>query len=158
MNLSGALKGIYNVNHHQMVVGNGEGDWKRAIEAVRQWKMFDLPWVELCWPDAPIEDGETVAVLIWHLGFHSLNANRIVYVIDEPTRFGFAYGTLAEHAESGEERFMVEFDQVTGDISYDILAFSKPNHFLANLGFPLTRYLQKQFALDSMSAMRRAIK
>ena len=42
------------------------------------------------------------------LGLWVLNACRIVYVIEEDgplRRFAFAYGTLPEHAESGEERF-----------------------------------------------------
>jgi uncharacterized protein (UPF0548 family) len=30
-------------------------------------------------------------------------------VIEEPRRYGFAYGTLAEHAESVEERFVLEW-------------------------------------------------
>jgi uncharacterized protein (UPF0548 family) len=55
--------------------------------------------------DAPIEVGTTVAVLARHHGFRSLNACRIVYLIDEDDgdvrRCGFAYGTLPEHAERG---------------------------------------------------------
>ena len=39
---------------------------------------------------------------------------RVVYVVDEPDRRGFAYGTLPGHAESGEELFMVRFDPATG--------------------------------------------
>jgi len=74
--------------------------------------MFDMPWVELWWPDTPIKVDATVAVLISHFGFWSLNACRIVYEIDERgacERFGFAYGTLPQHGERGEERFSVEF-------------------------------------------------
>ena len=36
---------------------------------------------------------------------------RVVYVIDEPSRRGFAYGTLPGHPESGEEAFIVEIDE-----------------------------------------------
>ena len=34
---------------------------------------------------------------------------RVVYVIDEPLRKGFAYGTLPGHPETGEEAFIVEY-------------------------------------------------
>ena len=71
-------------------------------------QMFNIPWVHLYWPIAPIQVGTEVAVSVHHFGFHSLNACRIVYVVDEDgtiKRLGFAYGTLWEHAESGEERF-----------------------------------------------------
>ena len=119
--------------------------------------MFDFPWVELCWPDTPIEVGNVVAILVKHFGFYSLNAARIVYVIDEPNRFGFAYGTLTEHSESGEERFTVEMEETTGEVFYDLFAFSRPNHKLAKMGYPLARYLQKQFAKESKTAMLRAV-
>lgn len=61
-----------------------------------------------------------------HFGFCSLNACRIVYLIDNDAgtkRFGFAYGTLEEHAERGEERFAVERHQASAKLYYDILAF-----------------------------------
>jgi uncharacterized protein (UPF0548 family) len=94
-----------------------------------------------------------------HFGFYSLNACRIVYVVDEKgplTRFGFAYGTLAEHAESGEERFMVEWNRDQDRVWYDILAFSRPKKILARLGYPLSRLLQRQFARASKAAMLQA--
>jgi uncharacterized protein (UPF0548 family) len=69
----------------------------------------------------------------------------------------FAYGTLPGHAESGEERFLVEWDRTTDAVHYDILAFSRPRHPLARLGYPLTRRVQRRFARDSATAMRRAV-
>ncbi len=45
------------------------------------------------------------------VGFGPLRAPcRVVYVIDEPDRRGFAYGTLPGHPESGEELFAVRYD------------------------------------------------
>ncbi len=73
--------------------------------------MFQLGWVETFPGSAAIAEGTTVAILVHLFGCWSLNAARIVYVIDQPlplARFGFAYGTLMNHAERGEERFMVE--------------------------------------------------
>ena len=122
--------------------------------------MLNLPWVRLCWPTALIAEGSNVAVLARHIGCFWLNACRIVYVIDQdgPTkRFGFAYGTLTEHAESGEERFLVEWDSETDAVSYDLLAFSRPHQLLSRIGYPLARRLQKQFAADSKTAMARAV-
>lgn len=48
-------------------------------------------------------------------------------------RFGFAYGTLPGHVESGEERFQIEWHRSDDSVWYDILAFSRPNHPLARL-------------------------
>ena len=103
----------YNVDHNRIQLGRGEVVWRHAVEAIRAWQMFRMPWVGLHWPSAPIQVGTNVAVSVRHLGFDSVNACRIVYIVDEEKpmrRFGFAYGTLAEHAESGEERFTVEWD------------------------------------------------
>lgn len=87
-----------------------------------------------------------------------LNSSRIAYVVDEsgPSRkFGFAYGTLRGHVESGEERFLIEWDDQ--GVWYDILAFSRPNRFLTRLGYPIVRRFQKQFGRDSAAAMLRAV-
>lgn len=127
--------------------------------AIRAWRMLDMPWLRLHPSMAPIQEGTVVAVSIYHFGFHSLNPCRVVYVVDEDRpikRFGFAYGTLAEHAESGEERFTVEWDTVEGGVWYDILAFSRPHRLLAKLAYPLSRMLQKKFGAASASAMVRA--
>ena len=148
----------YNIDHNHIVIGNGEEDFERAKQAIRGWKMFDFPWVGLCWPDAAIEEDRTVAILVSHFGFYSLNAARIVYTIDKWDWFGFAYGTLEDHGESGEERFSVRLDRESGDVIYDLYAFSRPNHLLAHLGYPMTRVLQNRFAEDSKQAMFRAVR
>jgi uncharacterized protein (UPF0548 family) len=149
----------YTIDHNRIQLGTGRDAFARAKAAIRNWKMFDMPWTQLCWPDAPIEIDTTVAILVKHLGFWSLNAARIVYLLDEPgeiEKFGFAYGTLAEHGESGEERFSVEYHR-DESVLYDLYAFSRPNYFLAKIGYPIARRLQKQFAAESKQAMVRAV-
>lgn len=76
-------------------------------------------------------------------------------MVNEPSRFGFAYGTLPGHVECGEERFLVECDD-DGTVWYDVQAFSRPMHILTKLGYPLVRRLQKRFVRESAEAMRRA--
>ena len=149
----------YNVDRNRVLLGSGESTWLGAVQSIREWQMFSMPWVRLYWPTSPIEAGTTVAVLVNHFGFCSLNIARIVYTVneDDPVcRFGFAYGTLEEHAERGEERFTVEWDRSKNQVWYNILAFSRPNKTLARLGYPLARLLQKKFAKASKSAMLRA--
>lgn len=145
----------YRCDHNRIRLGTGRNDFDRAIAAVKQWKMFDMPWINLCWPDTPIEAGATVAVLVSHLGFWSLNACRIVYVIEEHgtlEKYGFAYGTLPDHAAFGEERFTVEYNASDGAVWYDVFAFSRPRP-LARLAYPFTRALQRRFARESKDAM-----
>lgn len=147
----------YDADHNRTQLGHGLETFERAKAAIRAWKMFDIPWIELCWPNVPIEAGATVAVMVSHLGFWSLNACRIVYMIEEHgklERFGFAYGTLQQHGEIGEERFTVEYDRDSEQAWYDVYALSRPGP-LARLAYPYTRLLQKQFARDSMAAMEK---
>ena len=149
----------YVVDHHRIQLGEGRIAFERARNAIKQWKMFEMTWLELFSPDTPIAEGATVAVAVSHLGFWSLNAARIVYTIEEHgviERYGFAYGTLPDHAEMGEERFTVEFHAGDETVWYDLYAFSRPRR-LARLAFPYTRSLQKKFASDSKIAMRKAV-
>jgi uncharacterized protein (UPF0548 family) len=147
----------YDVDHNRMLIGHGDSDFESAKTAIRQWKMFEVPGLELIHADTPIEKGNNVALLAHHVGFYSLSSCRIVYVIDEKDRFGFAYGTLTEHVEIGEERFSVEFHPEAGEVWYDIFAFSRPGHILVKIGYPYGRYLQKRFAVGSKAAMQRAV-
>ncbi|PYV99537.1 MAG: DUF1990 domain-containing protein [Acidobacteria bacterium] len=149
----------YNVDRNRILLGRGENTWRAAVKAIRTWQMFNMPWIRLYSPSAPIQVGTGVAILVQHFGFYSLNAARIVYVVDENgtvARYGFAYGTLAEHAESGEERFTVEWNRSQDEVWYDILAFSRPQKMLARVGYPLSRMLQKRFTEGSKAAMLRA--
>ena len=151
-----AVPAGYNLDHNRVQLGRGENTWQRALGAIRAWRMFSMPWMNLHWQSAPIVVGTDIAVSLHHFGFYSLNACRIVYLVDEEgavKRFGFAYGTLAEHAESGEERFTVEWNRADDTVWYDILAFSRPRQMLARLGHPLSRSLQKRFAEGSKAAM-----
>jgi uncharacterized protein (UPF0548 family) len=146
------------IDRNRALLGSGEAAWSAAKQAIRNWRMFNFPWIELCWSNTPIEQGATVAIVVSHFGVFSLNASRIVYVIDEPRRFGFAYGTLLQHAESGEERFLVEWNETDDSVWYDLFAFSRPRAMQAKLAAPLARRLQKKFARDSLVAMQSAVR
>lgn len=150
----------YNIDRTRVRLGNGEAVFLAAQHVLQQWKMFDLGWVQLFYPNTPLIENAVVAIVVRHLGFWSMNACRIVYVIAEDDengrRYGFAYGTLRDHAERGEERFMIEWDTRDDSVWYDILAVSRPG-LLATLGYWYTRRLQRKFALDSTQAMEKAV-
>jgi uncharacterized protein (UPF0548 family) len=149
------------VDHTRIQLGTGAEDFRIAQTALRQWQQFRLGWLELFPADAPIQAGSVVAVLARSLGGWWLNSCRIVYVVDDvgpkTQAFGFAYGTLPDHAESGEERFLVEWDRESDVVWFDVLAFSRPQHPLARIGYPWTRKMQKRFARDAAAAMKRAV-
>jgi uncharacterized protein (UPF0548 family) len=143
-----------------VAIGRGREDFQRARAALMAWKQFDIGWVELFPPGAPVDAGTVVAVLIRHFGFWSLNGCRVVYGVDggdHEARFGFAYGTLTNHAEAGEELFEVFLSPETDEVLYRIRAVSWPRVTLTRLGQPLVRVLQARFRRDSVEAMRRAV-
>src|SRR5215472_8200360 len=146
----------FNVDHNRICLGTGLQAFVKAVDAIRQWKMFAMPQTQLCWPDTSIEEGSTVAIVFCHFGFWSINAARIVYVLEERggiERFAFAYGTLLDHAESGEERFAVEWNRADDSVYYDLFAFSRPRHPLVRMAKPLARRLQRSFIEASKMAM-----
>lgn len=148
------------VDRTRIELGAGESVFEAAKSALQRWQQFRLGWVEAWSTETPLEVGQTVAIMGWAVGFWWLNFCRIVYTVDEfgdTTKFGFAYGTLPGHVESGEERFLIEWDRATDRVAYDILAFSKPNHILTRLGYPVVRRSQKRFGRDSAASMFRAV-
>src|SRR5215813_4324797 len=143
----------YTVDHNRIQLGSGEAIYRKAVDALKNWRQFDLGWVVIAPRGVAVEVGATVAVKARAFGTWSLSATRIVYMIDEARRFGFAYGTLPDHVEQGEERFLVEW-LPDDSVWYDILAFSRPRHPLVRFSAPLARRLQKQFARDSLNRMK----
>jgi uncharacterized protein (UPF0548 family) len=148
----------FNIDELIAPIGRGEADFHRAKTALAAWKHFDLGWLSVFPSAISPAPGTLAAVVIRHFGFWSLNGCRVVYGIGDrrsETQFGFAYGTLANHAEQGEELFEV-FMQPTGDIMYRIRAASRPRSALAWMGYPLVRMLQDRCRRESAEAMRRA--
>jgi uncharacterized protein (UPF0548 family) len=146
----------YTIDHNRIQLGSGEQDYQRAVGALRDWRQFDLGWVKIVPSGVALEVGATVAVKARAFGSWSLSAARVVYLIDEDgpiKRFGFAYGTLLDHVERGEERFTVEWHKHDNSVWYDILAFSQPRHPLVRISSPLARMLQKRFVRDSKRRM-----
>jgi uncharacterized protein (UPF0548 family) len=142
-----------------VTIGRGRDDFFRAREALINWKHLDIGWVHAFPRPWSIEPGTNVAVLIRHLGFWSLNGARVLNHVTGSgagPAFGFVYGTLTNHAESGEELFEVSLDVQSGEVRYRIRAVSWPQNVLTRIGQPIARQLQARFRRDSAAAMHRA--
>jgi len=137
-------------------LGYGDKAFEVAKTAIQHWQMFPNAWTRILPADAPIQENTTIAMYARFAGIWWRNACRIVYVIDKPRHYGFAYGTLPGHVESGEELFHV-FQDESGAVWYEIRAFSRPRHWLVKLGYPLVRLLQVRFRRDSARQMKELI-
>jgi uncharacterized protein (UPF0548 family) len=78
---------------------------------------------------------------------------RVVYVVDEPDRRGFAYGTLPGHAESGEELFLVRYDPATEDVFAEVTAFSRHATWWSRLASPFTSLVQRVVTTRYLQAL-----
>jgi uncharacterized protein (UPF0548 family) len=151
----------YNLDELRIKIGEGPQDFARAQHAIDAWQPLRVGWVEVHPTERSPAVGADVVVVARHLWFWSLNGCRVVKRFPESAedrRFGFAYGTLADHAESGEELFVIELDESDGTVWYAIRAVSKPQAVLARLASPVSRRLQERFRIASAGAMAAAVR
>jgi uncharacterized protein (UPF0548 family) len=142
-------------HRHQWTVKLGGGDtFDLARVAIDAWAVHRGAGLEVV-ADGPIARGTNVA-LIAPLPLGVIEATcRIVVLVDEPERFGFAYGTLSVHPERGEEAFVVRRHH-DDEVHFDVFAVSRPAHPLARLAPPVATYLQDRAAHRYLSAMQAA--
>ena len=135
------------------VLGRGDDTWEQARAAIRGWAAHRGAGMTVLPADAPITEGTTVAVLTALGPLHVLSSCRIVRVVDESHRYGFAYGTLPAHPEEGEERFVVTRDD-DGTVGFEVVAFSRPHDLVTRLGGPVPRRIQARATKEYLQGMR----
>lgn len=152
--------------HHARALqplGHGDDAFAAACAGIREWRLHRGQGFRVVTADPPADPptdppiavGTEVVVDAPIAGpVHVLAACRIVAVVNEVDRFGFAYGTLPVHPESGEEAFLVERTD-GGEVRAVVTAFSRPRHPLVRLGGPIARRQQAratQGYLDALAA------
>ncbi len=75
-----------------------------------------------------------------------------MYVISEPARRGFAYGTLPGHLERGEEAFIIGHHP-DGTVTFTITAFTRPATPLATAAGPMGRAIQRRLTARYLRAL-----
>jgi uncharacterized protein (UPF0548 family) len=136
-------------------LGEGDAVFAAAADGLRTWQLHRRQGFVVVPDEPPITPG-TVVVSATGLpvpSVHVLFACRIVWVVDEPSRFGFAYGTLPVHPARGEESFVVERDG-NGVTTLAITAFSSPHHPLMRLGGPIARRQQAAATRGYLDALQ----
>jgi uncharacterized protein (UPF0548 family) len=132
----------------EVAVGRGEADLRRAAETVMTWRMHAGAGLRVAAGSPRVHTG---AVVLCRLG-PLLIPCRVVWVVDEPTRTGFAYGTLPGHPEAGEESFVVRLD---GDVvRLAVSAYSRPGLLVTRLAGPVGRWGQRRMLARYAGALR----
>ena len=99
---------------------------------------------------APVEGG-TVAVAAPLGPLTAVAVCRIVAVVQELDRYGFAYGTLPGHPEQGEEAFVVT--RRGPRVTFTVTAFWKPAELLVRVGGPVSRRVQHTATMRYLDAL-----
>jgi uncharacterized protein (UPF0548 family) len=101
---------------------------------------------------AVVTPGETAVMGIPFGPFRVKAPVRVVYVVDEPRRTGFAYGTLKGHPEAGEEGWVVE-QKEDGSVWMVVRAFSRPSNAFWWLAYPVLRMSQEYYTRRYLRAL-----
>ena len=129
-------------------------DLDGAAQDLLGWRVHERAGLRVEASDVPLVSG-TVVVLRWGPGPLSLSIPcRVVRVVDEPDRRGFAYGTLPGHPEAGEEEFLLERDQ-DGRVVFTVRAFSRPASRAARWSGPVGRATQQLMTRRYLRALDR---
>jgi uncharacterized protein (UPF0548 family) len=154
----GATLGLMPAGYHhdQWEADLGDFDdatFDRLGMALCQWQVHRGAGLTI-YPADAVRPGLTFALSFRLAGAYVTAAGRVVYVTSEPGKRGFAYGTLPQHPEQGEEAFHVIRDG--SRIVFRVTAFSRPRDPLARAGAPVTRLIQLRMNQAYLRAMRAA--
>lgn len=140
------------VDRVDVAIGAGADVFERARARLDAWGQYPPSFTDVIHDGAPPRDGDVIVARIRTLGFWSLNPCLIVAATSGPRERAFAIQTLAGHAECGEERFWLRWDD-DDRVRYGITALSRPHATLARLGAPVVRAYQRRFQRESVQAM-----
>ena len=142
----GATAGVLpDAYHHLQLtapISRGRQRFERAADSVLRWGMQRGAGLRVRADHAVATPGAVVLV-----GVGPLTAPcRVVYVVDEPNRRGFAYGTLPGHPECGEESFTVRYDPGDDTVHATVRAFSRPARWFMKAAGPVATLAQRMIA------------
>lgn len=139
---------------HSRTAGElGRGCFDRVVDGLRHWDMHRAAGLAVQASAEAVAEG---VVVLSGLGVGPLRVwapCRVVRVVDEPGRWGFAYGTLTGHPVTGEESFVITRAE-DETVRLQISAFSRPATLAARLGGPVAPLAQKLLARRYLRALR----
>lgn len=130
-------------------IGSGRSRFEEAAEKVMRYGMLRGAGLRV---DATTELAEVGTDVLGRLGPFVVPC-RVVYVLDEPNRRGFAYGTLPGHPVSGEEMFGVRYDPAADAVYSEVAAFSRPATWWSRLAAPALKVAQRVVSQRYLSAV-----
>ncbi|MDJ1372667.1 DUF1990 family protein [Gulosibacter molinativorax] len=134
-------------------IGRGEARWKHAWTQTLSWGIQrhagyailpvpdtseggDVSLGDAEEPYAQMQQGMTVRLRRRFGPLIMTMPVRVVYVVDEPHRKGFAFGTLSGHPVSGEVAFIVEH-RADDSVHFLLRTYSGPGKGIWALAYPI---------------------
>jgi uncharacterized protein (UPF0548 family) len=150
----GALPAGYHHFEREVTIGRGDAAHAAAAAGLLTFEMHRLAGLrpQASTPRAAVGTDVTCRFGLGPVGLRV--PTRVVWVVDEPDRAGFGYGTRPGHPERGEEAFLVERGD-GGAVRFTVRAFSLPATWFAKLGGPVTQLLVAHVNRRYVAAMRR---
>lgn len=145
----------YRHSERRVRVGKGREAFDRAADAVMSWQIHRGAGLTVLASDERAEPDEVAVVRLTIGPLHVDGANRVVAVIDEPDRRGFAYGTLHGHPERGEQAFIVDIDEQE-IVTFTVRSFTRRASLLALAGGPLNARIQDRITERYLMALLEA--
>ncbi|MGP9538042.1 DUF1990 family protein [Brachybacterium sp. AOP43-C2-M15] len=130
-------------------------DYERARAELLSWAVHRRAGLQVRATRTPLEEGTEVRLRLGVGPLSVLAPCRVLWVVDEPDRAGFAYGTLPGHPESGIEQFTVSRSG-NGTVRFHLDAVSRPATWYARLGGPVARLVQEVLTRRYLRALSSA--
>lgn len=135
----------------------GEGDrWAEVSEALMCWAVKTRSGFDVYPEDGSLIRVRDDAAFILAARFGPFTVHepiKVVSVVEEADRVGFAYGTLAGHPVSGEEAFIVFRDE-NGRVWLTLRSLTRPAHGGWRWLFPLILVAQRWYRYRYLRALR----
>jgi len=151
--LGETLPAGYHHGRSSIALGQGDEVWATARSALDQWRAHTGAGVRVFPADAPLEAGATVALCVRIGPVVDVFGCRIVRVVDEADRYGFAYGTLPGHPERGEESFMLDRTE-HGSVTFTVTVFAQGAQLVTRLAQPLTSAVSRHYIGRYLRSLR----
>jgi uncharacterized protein (UPF0548 family) len=134
-------------------LGRGRDVFDHSARALLGWELHLRAGLRVHASSPVAYEGGVVATVLGVGRVGVVAPCRVVRVVNEPNRRGFAYGTLRGHPKVGEESFVVSYagdgidgtdgtDGTDGFVTFDLRAFSRHASWLVRVGSPLARQVQ----------------
>lgn len=144
-----------------------DGPFEAIRQSIQLYQFPDPRLITAVFDPESSLPGRNMLLLAKFAGFTFEFGVRVTSVVDEIRKnkleqpvqhWGYSYRTLKGHFEIGEIRFEVTKNMETGEVGFEIDAYSKPDripHFFYRMGFKLFgRPLQKYFASSSLRRLQ----